>query len=88
MNVFMSGLFTSVHLRIPDLLPRFLGHRRAWMYVALNPDVQVIMISLNGRVPEVVTHDPAASKPHDLDNPFHDSKAQRTHGIAIAKAIQ
>jgi 2-polyprenyl-6-methoxyphenol hydroxylase-like FAD-dependent oxidoreductase len=49
MNVFMSGLFTSVHLRIPDLLPKFLGRRRAWMYVALNVDAQVIMISLNGR---------------------------------------
>ena len=39
-------------------------------------------------MPEVVTHDPAASKPHDLDNPFHDSKAQERIGIAIAKAAQ
>ena len=27
-------------------------------------------------MPKVVTQDPAASKSHDLDNPFHDSKAQ------------
>ena len=39
-------------------------------------------------MPEVVTHDPAASKPHDLDNPFHASKAQERIGIAIAKAAQ
>jgi hypothetical protein len=39
-------------------------------------------------MPEVVTHDPAASKPHDLDNPFHDSKTQERIGIAIAKAAQ
>ena len=39
-------------------------------------------------MPEVVTHDPAASKPHDLDNPFHDSKVQERIGIAIAKAAQ
>ena len=31
---------------------------------------------------------PAASKPHDLDNPFHDSKAQERIGIAIAKSVQ
>ena len=39
-------------------------------------------------MPEVVTHDPAASKPHDLDDPFHDSKAQERIGAAIAKAAQ
>ena len=49
MNVFLSGLFTSVHLRIPELYAKFVGHRRAWMYMALNPDVHLVMISLNGR---------------------------------------
>ncbi len=48
MNVYLSGLFTSVHLRIPDLYPRFLGLRRAWMYIAVNADDHVTMITLNG----------------------------------------
>jgi 2-polyprenyl-6-methoxyphenol hydroxylase-like FAD-dependent oxidoreductase len=48
MDVFLAGLFTSVHLRIPDLYPKFVGHRRAWMYMSLNPDVHLVMISLNG----------------------------------------
>jgi hypothetical protein len=39
-------------------------------------------------MPEVVTHDPAACKPHDLDDPFHNSKAQERIGAAIAKAAQ
>jgi hypothetical protein len=39
-------------------------------------------------MPEVVLHDPASSKPHDLDNPFQDSKAQERIGVAIAKATQ
>jgi hypothetical protein len=38
--------------------------------------------------PEVVTHDPAASKPHDLDDPFHDIEAQERIGAAIAKAAK
>jgi hypothetical protein len=32
-------------------------------------------------------HDPT-SKPHDLDNPFHDSKAQERAGQAIVKAAE
>jgi 2-polyprenyl-6-methoxyphenol hydroxylase-like FAD-dependent oxidoreductase len=49
MDVFLAGLFTSIHLRIPDLYPKFVGHRRAWMYMAVNPDMHLVMISLNGR---------------------------------------
>jgi 2-polyprenyl-6-methoxyphenol hydroxylase-like FAD-dependent oxidoreductase len=48
MDVFLSGLFIAVHLRIPDLYPKFVGHRRAWMYMAVAPDVRLVMISLNG----------------------------------------
>lgn len=48
MGVFISGLFTSVHLRIPDLYERYVGHRRAWMYVSMNPEAMLVMISLNG----------------------------------------
>jgi hypothetical protein len=49
MNVFLSGLFNSIHLRIPDLYPKFVGQRRAWMYMAVNPDLHLAMIALNGR---------------------------------------
>jgi hypothetical protein len=36
----------------------------------------------------VVVHDPAASKPHDLDDPFFDRKVQERIGAAIAKAAR
>jgi 2-polyprenyl-6-methoxyphenol hydroxylase-like FAD-dependent oxidoreductase len=49
MDVFLAGLFTAVHLRIPDLYPRFVGQRRAWMYMTVNRDEHTAMISLNGR---------------------------------------
>ena len=49
-DAFWAGQFFSVHMRIPDLYPKFVGHRRAWMYWAVNPDPRTrgIIISLNG----------------------------------------
>ena len=49
MDVFMAGLFTTVYMRIPDLYPKFVGHRPAWMYVAVNPDLRAQIICLNGK---------------------------------------
>jgi 2-polyprenyl-6-methoxyphenol hydroxylase-like FAD-dependent oxidoreductase len=46
---YFAGLLYSVYMRIPDLLPRFLGHRRAWMYWMMNADAAGVIISLNGR---------------------------------------
>src|ERR1044072_4509169 len=36
----------------------------------------------------VIVHDPASSKPHDLDDPFFDSKVQERVGAAIANATR
>ncbi|MGE0630442.1 MAG: FAD-dependent monooxygenase [Hyphomicrobiaceae bacterium] len=48
---YWAGQFFSIHMRIPDLYPRFVGHRRAWMYWAVNPDPDTrgVIIALNGR---------------------------------------
>lgn len=35
-----------------------------------------------------MVHDPASSKPHDLDDPFFDRKVQERVGAAIANAVQ
>ena len=37
-DTFMAGQFYSLYLRIPDLYPKFLHDRRAWMYWALSPN--------------------------------------------------
>ncbi len=34
--------------------------------------------------PEVIVHDPAARRPHDLDDPFFDSKVQTRMADVIA----
>ncbi len=49
-DAYWTGQFFSVHMRIPDLYPRFVGHRRAWMYWAINPDPDTrgVIIALNG----------------------------------------
>jgi hypothetical protein len=38
--------------------------------------------------PDVVLHDPASQRPHDLDDPFVDPKAQARVGDAIANAAR
>src|ERR1043165_6110151 len=38
--------------------------------------------------PDVIVHDPASSKPHDLDDPFFDSRVQQRMGTAIADATR
>lgn len=39
-------------------------------------------------LPPVVIHDPAALRPHDLDDPFFDDKVQTRIGDVIAHAGQ
>jgi len=38
--------------------------------------------------PAVVLHDPAAQRPHDLDDPFFDLKVQARIADVIASAVQ
>ena len=49
-DAYWAGQFFSIHMRIPDLYPKFVGHRRAWMYWAINPDPHTrgVIIALNG----------------------------------------
>jgi 2-polyprenyl-6-methoxyphenol hydroxylase-like FAD-dependent oxidoreductase len=49
-DAYWAGQFFSIHMRIPDLYKRFVGHRRAWMYWAVNPDPNTrgVIIALNG----------------------------------------
>ncbi len=49
-DAYWAGQFFSIHMRIPDLYPKFVGHRRAWMYWAVNPDPRTrgVLIALNG----------------------------------------
>jgi 2-polyprenyl-6-methoxyphenol hydroxylase-like FAD-dependent oxidoreductase len=49
-GAYWAGPFYSIHMRIPDLYPKFVGHRRAWMYWAVNPDPRTrgVLIALNG----------------------------------------
>ena len=39
-------------------------------------------------LPKVLLHDPAASRPHDLDDPFFDPKVQRRVADFIAGATR
>jgi 2-polyprenyl-6-methoxyphenol hydroxylase-like FAD-dependent oxidoreductase len=48
MNVFMGGEFVSIHMSIPGLYAA-LGDRKAWMYLTVNPDTRIVIITLDGR---------------------------------------
>jgi 2-polyprenyl-6-methoxyphenol hydroxylase-like FAD-dependent oxidoreductase len=54
LHAFMSGEFVSIHMRIPDFYDA-LGARRAWMYLTINPDTRIVIITLNG-VDEFMMH--------------------------------
>src|SRR4051812_18604138 len=54
MNVFMGGEFVSIHMRIPGFYEA-LRDRRAWMYLTINPDTRIVIITLNG-VDEFMMH--------------------------------
>lgn len=45
-----AGQFYNVWLRIPELNPKYLGHRRAWMNWAVNedPETRGVLVALNG----------------------------------------
>jgi hypothetical protein len=45
-------------------------------------------LSKRERPPVVVEHNPAADRPHDLDDPFFDVKVQRRVAEALAAAAQ
>ena len=49
-DAFFAGQFYTLWLRIPELYPKYLGHRRSWMNWAVNadPDTRGVLISLNG----------------------------------------
>jgi hypothetical protein len=42
----------------------------------------------SNRAPDVMIHDPAASRPHDLDDPYFDQKVQSRIGDLIARAAR
>ena len=48
-DTYWAGQFFSIYMRIPDLY-KFVGHRRAWMYWAVNPDPHTrgVIFTLNG----------------------------------------
>jgi 2-polyprenyl-6-methoxyphenol hydroxylase-like FAD-dependent oxidoreductase len=47
MNVFMGGEFVSIHMALPGFYEA-LGPRRAWMYLTINPDTRIVIITLDG----------------------------------------
>jgi hypothetical protein len=42
----------------------------------------------SARIQDVFLHDPAAGRPKNLDNPFHDAEAQERVGDFIARATR
>ena len=57
-------------------------------------NIRAFWLSMTGQEPSVretaisepVLHDPAAQRPHDLDDPYFDPKVQRRVGEMIAKS--
>ena len=56
--------------------------RRFWMAATGRKGAEPEAVSR-----EAVVHDPAAQRPHDLDDPYFDPKVQRRFADVIAKAM-
>ena len=69
---FMGGQMHAIHLKAPGLYD-FLGHKRAWMYWAFNPERRAFMAALNG-VDEFVFH--TQLRPEDGEH-VSDAEARR-----------
>ncbi len=46
---YFGGRMFSSYVRVPALYRDFLGHRRAWQYWAVNPDIRASLIAVDGR---------------------------------------
>ena len=47
-QAFFGGRMISTYLRAPTLYRDFLGHRRAWQYWIVNPQIRTALVALNG----------------------------------------
>lgn len=72
---------TATHLRLPTLLRDLLGHRRAWTYWALNAELAVALIALNGTDEFLLLTSPA--DPEEPDGGALAHLVQRAAGAAI-----
>lgn len=79
---YYAGLFYSVYMRIPDLLPRFLADRRAWTYWLINDDAAGMIISLNGKDEFMML-----AKPDDESGGMDRDEVRRWMQRAIGEAI-
>ena len=46
---YFGGRMFSTYVRAPELYQKYLGHRPAWQYWAVNPDIRSSLIAVNGR---------------------------------------
>ena len=44
-----GGRWFSSYIRAPELYEKYLGHRKAWQYWAVNPEIRSTMIAVDGR---------------------------------------
>jgi 2-polyprenyl-6-methoxyphenol hydroxylase-like FAD-dependent oxidoreductase len=47
-QVFFGGSMVASYVRAPTLYPLYLGHRRAWNYWVVNPELRTVVVSLDG----------------------------------------
>jgi 2-polyprenyl-6-methoxyphenol hydroxylase-like FAD-dependent oxidoreductase len=83
-DAYWAGQFFSIYMRIPDLYPKFVGHRRAWMYWAVNPDPHTrgVIIALNGADEFMMLVKPEGGK-RDVDTNEVAGWVQRAIGADI-----
>ena len=80
---FMGGQMHAIHVKAPGLYD-FLGHKRAWMYWAFNPERRAFMAAING-VDEFVFH--TQLRPEDGEH-VSDDQARRMFCQALGADLE
>ena len=80
---FMGGQMHAIHVKAPGLYD-FLGHKRAWMYWAFNPERRAFMAAING-VDEFVFH--TQLRPEDRAH-VSDDQARRMFCQALGADLE
>ncbi|MGZ3410345.1 MAG: FAD-dependent monooxygenase [Xanthobacteraceae bacterium] len=81
-----GGRWFSTFLRAPELYEKYLGHRHAWQYWAVNPEIRSTMIAVNGR-DEFLFRTQATTPDGPPDNTVVANILRRCTGAEIAVEI-
>ena len=83
---YFGGRMFSTYVRVPELYREYLGHRRAWQYWAVNPEIRSSLIAVDGK-DEFLFRTRASEPDKPPDDAAVADAMRRCVGAAVATEI-